>query len=80
MKNRRRTRADRGRRTRRIGPAGWAGLLIGLAAAAPADRRRTRRHRPRTGPPQPPPTGPPPPFTPTEHIDVEQAIDFPYDI
>ncbi len=61
----------------RMTSRGLLGLLVGLAAAAGWAA---------AGPPaapagaQPPPDPSPPSFAPTERIDVEQAVDFPYDI
>jgi hypothetical protein len=61
----------------RLTAKGYLGLLVGLAAAAfglvagPAGAPAKAQEREET---------PPPAFVPTEKIDVEQAVAFPYDI
>ncbi|MHC5004150.1 MAG: hypothetical protein ACYTJ0_13625 [Planctomycetota bacterium] len=60
----------------RLTSKGWIGLLIAAAAGAYALL---------TGPADTPargqePAAPPSSFEPSEKIDVEQAVDFPYDI
>ena len=61
----------------RLTAKGYLGLLVGLAATAfglvagPAGTPAKAQIREETTPPA---------FVPTEKIDVEQAVDFPYDI
>ncbi len=67
--------AMKAKRRTRLGAGGWLGLLVGAAAAAfhlaygPAERPAAAQEEPA-----------PKSFAPTERIDVEQAVDFPYDI
>ena len=61
----------------RLTARGYLGLLVGLAAAVfglvtgPAGAPATAQERQDPAPPT---------FVPTERIDVEQAVNFPYDI
>ena len=75
-------RPDRQRKKRsRLSTTGYLGLIVGLTAVTLATATGPGGAPPKTAtPPAPPAVSAPPPFAPTERIDVEQAVDFPYDI
>jgi hypothetical protein len=57
---------------------GYVGLLVGLAAAAALPLVGGGTAAPAPEPPAE--EAPPPSFKPSEQIDVEYSVDFPYDI
>lgn len=87
-------RSERRPRRKGLSTLGYLGLIVGLAAATYATAQsgpastptqtptQTPGQNPGQNPGATPPAKPKPPkpFSPTERINVEQAVDFPYDI
>ena len=72
---RRRTKSKT--RRRRVGTVGYLGMLVGVVSATVyVNAGSAVAPAPQEEPPKPAPK----PFDPTVQIDVEQAVDFPWDI